>query len=203
MTVYAATRMYVRRSSLRSCYSQSLLSSVPPCTIADTCEWCLHTATATRQWLHGGRRFRVALNAWAHTRRALTARPIKANYLKIVTIRPLYRDPMPSTYVGPQTLLYMYIHMYIIIIMMYMCMYMYSNVCLCIATLYPIHSYNYCIYVLVKVLYWVQYGNYCVREGVKRHIYTVRGWWQSTVCALSLALSTIMCVSPLYMQHCG
>ena len=90
--------MYVRRSSLRSCYSQPLLSYVPPCVIANTCERCLHTATTTRQRPHGGRSFRVALfsiNAWAYMRRAPTARPIKANYLKIVTIRPLYRDPMP------------------------------------------------------------------------------------------------------------
>ena len=41
-----------------------------------------------------------SINAWAHTRRAPTARPIKANYLNIVTIRPLYTDhgtdPMPK-----------------------------------------------------------------------------------------------------------
>ena len=111
--------MYVRRSSLRSCYSQPLLSYVPPCAIADTCERCLHTATVMRQRPHGGRSFRVALfsiNAWAHTQRAPifsiivwahtqrapTARPIKANYLKIVTIRPLiiYKDPVSVTSVA-------------------------------------------------------------------------------------------------------
>ena len=102
MTVYTATRTCtcVRRSSLRSCYSQPLFSYVPPCTIANTCARCLHTATAMRQWLHGGRSFRVALfsiNVWAHTWCASTVRPIKANYLKIliITIRLLYRDPMP------------------------------------------------------------------------------------------------------------
>ena len=36
-----------------------------------------------------------SINVWAHTRRVPTARPIKANYLKIITITPLYRDPMP------------------------------------------------------------------------------------------------------------
>ena len=87
--------MYVRRSLLRSCYSQPLLSYVPPRAITDTCERCLHTATATRQRPHGGQSFRVALNAWAHTWRAPTARPIKAHYLNIVTIRPLYTYPMP------------------------------------------------------------------------------------------------------------
>ena len=34
-------------------------------------------------------------NAWAHTWRAPTVRPIKAKYLKIVTIRPLNTDPTP------------------------------------------------------------------------------------------------------------
>ena len=38
--------MYVRRSSLRSCYSQPLLSYVPPCAIADVCERRLHTANS-------------------------------------------------------------------------------------------------------------------------------------------------------------
>ena len=98
MTVYTATRTYIRGSLLHLCYSQPFLSYVPPCAIADTCERCLHMTTATRQRPHGGRSIRVALfsiNAWAHTQHAPTARPIKANYLKIVTIRPLYRDPMP------------------------------------------------------------------------------------------------------------
>ena len=38
MTVYTATRTYVRRSSLRSSYSQPLSLNIPLCAIADTCE---------------------------------------------------------------------------------------------------------------------------------------------------------------------
>ena len=78
------------------CYSQPLLSYVAP---LPTCERCLHTGTATRQRPHGGRSFRVAhfsINAWMHTQRAPAARPIHVNYLKIVTIRPLYHDLMPQ-----------------------------------------------------------------------------------------------------------
>ena len=54
----------------------------------------LHTATATRQRPHGGQSFRVTLYAWAHMQHALTAQPIKDNYLKIVTIRSSYHDPI-------------------------------------------------------------------------------------------------------------
>ena len=106
--------MYVRRSSLRSCYSQSLLSYVPPCAIADTCELASSSDDAKRP--HRGRSYRVALlsingvgaltvratlfnQAWAHSRRALlnawAHSPRAANHPKIVTIRALYRDPMP------------------------------------------------------------------------------------------------------------
>ena len=89
MTVYTATRTYVGRSSLRSCYSQPLLLYVPRCGIADTCERCLHTATVTRQRPHGG-----GASEW-HSFQSMRGctrgvRPIKANYLKIVTIRTLH-----------------------------------------------------------------------------------------------------------------
>ena len=96
MTVYTATRTYVRRSSLRSCYSRPLLSYMPQCAIADMCGRCLHMATANEATATWGAELQSGtLFAWAHTQRAPTAWPIKANYLKIVTIRPLYRDPMP------------------------------------------------------------------------------------------------------------
>ena len=80
MTMYTAARTctYVRRSSLRSCYSESLLSYVPPCTIADTCERCLHMGTATRlngrmgggvsEW-HSSIYTCVHVYVWAHMRR--------------------------------------------------------------------------------------------------------------------------------------
>ena len=66
------------------------------------CERCLHTGTTTRLnghmgiWgaeLQSGTIFSQCMGAHA----ACTGMwPIKANDLKIVTIRPLYRDPMPS-----------------------------------------------------------------------------------------------------------
>ena len=68
------------RTSLRQCSA-----------IADTCERCLHTATAygaMAAWgaEQSGTQCVGAHAAWAHTRRAPTARPIKANYLKIVAL---------------------------------------------------------------------------------------------------------------------
>ena len=84
--------MFVTRSSLRSCYSQSLLSYVPPCAIADTCE--LASCSYDAKQPHRGRSYRVALNAWAHS-------PHTANHPKIVIIRALYRDPMPLIRLWP------------------------------------------------------------------------------------------------------
>ena len=70
----------VHTSSLHSCYSQPLLSYIPPRAIADTCKRCLHTGTAMRQRPFGEWSFRVAVFVWAHTQCVPAAQPIKANY---------------------------------------------------------------------------------------------------------------------------
>ena len=53
-------------------------------------------------WAHSRRALLFSINAWAHSRRALlfsinawAHSPRTANHPKIVTIRALYRDPMP------------------------------------------------------------------------------------------------------------
>ena len=69
MTVYTAACTYVRRSSLRSCYSLPLLSCIPHCAIADMCKRCLHTGTATRltaAWEAELQSGTFSINAWAH-----------------------------------------------------------------------------------------------------------------------------------------
>ena len=99
MTVYAATYMYVSRSSLCSCYSRPLRSYIPPCTIVDTCVRYLHGYCYEAKRSHREQSFRVALfnPMCGHTHMRTVAFSIKANYLKMVTVRTLYRDSMPLT----------------------------------------------------------------------------------------------------------
>ena len=98
MTVYAATHMYVTRSSLCSCHSRPLRSYIPPCTIVDTCKRCLHGYCYKAIRPQGGQSYSVwhslQSEVWAHSRARTVAFSMKAKYLKI---RTLYRDSMPLT----------------------------------------------------------------------------------------------------------
>ena len=85
----------VRRSSLRSSYSQPLLSYVSPCAIADTGKQYLHTGTAMRKWPHGGAELQSGTLFTECVGTHVACAGYAANYLKILTIGSLYRDPMP------------------------------------------------------------------------------------------------------------
>ena len=92
MVVYAATYTYVRRSSLCSCYSQPLLSYVPPCAMPthanDAYSTHGYSYEATAAWgadLQSGTLFNQCVVA--HTAPAGC----------VANQGQLYRDPMPLT----------------------------------------------------------------------------------------------------------